>query len=147
MPVLIRSFAPDDQDAAHQLILAGLREHFGVIDPAANPDLDDIWASYPAAGHVFCVVEDDGQIVGTGALVISGSTGQLARVSVSRACRRCGMGRAIVHHLLAEAARLGLHRVWMETNDDWHAAIALYLACGFVEYERRDGCVFMSRAV
>jgi ribosomal protein S18 acetylase RimI-like enzyme len=142
--MLIRAFTRQDQAAARRLILAGLGEHFGVIDPSANPDLDDIWASYPGSGHVFCVVDDYGVIVGTGALLGSGSGGQIARVSVVRDHRRSGIGRGVVQHLLAEARRLRLARVWMETNDDWHAAIALYVSCGFVEYDRRDGCVFMA---
>jgi ribosomal protein S18 acetylase RimI-like enzyme len=31
----------------------------------------------------------------------------------------------------------------METNDDWDAAIGLYQSCGFTEYDRRDGNIYM----
>jgi ribosomal protein S18 acetylase RimI-like enzyme len=144
MEITIRAFKPEDQAMVRQLILDGLGDHFTIVDPARNPDLNDIWDSYPAAGHVFCIVEEASQIIGAGALIITDTSGQLARVSVARAHRRRGIGRAIVRHLLAQAAQRGIERVWMETNDDWHEAIALYTESGFVEFDRRDGCVFMS---
>jgi hypothetical protein len=67
-PLLIRPFAPADQAAARALILEGLGEHFGQIDPALNPDLAEIAAFYLARGHLFLVAEADGMLVGTGAL-------------------------------------------------------------------------------
>src|SRR5215469_12477663 len=66
----IRPFVPGDQDAARRLILAGLGEHFGFIDPSYNPDLDDIQANYVAGGHVFVVAELDGALVGTAGLLV-----------------------------------------------------------------------------
>ncbi len=35
----------------------------------------------------------------------------------------------------------------METNDDWHAAIALYADCGFQPFDRQNGCIFMALAL
>ena len=42
--IVVRRFAPADQDAARRLILEGLGAHFGSIDESLNPDLDDIAA-------------------------------------------------------------------------------------------------------
>jgi hypothetical protein len=33
--------------------------------------------------------------------------------------------------------------VWVETNEAWRDAIALYQRMGFIEYARRDGLVFL----
>jgi ribosomal protein S18 acetylase RimI-like enzyme len=140
----IRPFAPADQAAARTLILEGLREHWGWLDPSLNPDLDAITASYTTPGHVFIVAEIERLLVGTGALKIDGDIGQIVRVSVSPQCRRCGIGRALIAALLKIARTRGLTRVWMETNDDWRDAIGLYLQCGFQEYDHRDGCIFMA---
>jgi ribosomal protein S18 acetylase RimI-like enzyme len=131
----LRPFAPADQPAARQLILAGLGEHFGSVDETRNPDLDDIAATYLARGHVFLVVERAGVLVGTGALLVSDDapTGQLVRMSVSRAERRHGIGRALVAALVAEAQRRDLRRLTVETNKDWYDAIGLYIASGFRE--------------
>ena len=46
--------------------------------------------------------------------------------------------------LLQVAGVCGLVRVWMDTNHDWHEAIGLYRRCGFQEFARRDGCIFMA---
>jgi len=138
--VTIRPFAPNDQDAARRLVLAGLGDHFGAIDETRNPDLDDIAATYVLPGHLFVVAERDGRVVGTGALVTEEpGVGRLVRMSVDRAERGRGIGRALVRHLIEAARSRGHRRLVVETNDDWHDAIGLYLACGFTEEDRRDG--------
>lgn len=143
-PFLIRPFIPADQEAARRLILHGLGEHFGGVDETLNGDLDDILATYVNQGHLFFVALTGETIVGTGALICEdGPTGQLARVSVARDCRRRGLGRALTLRLIGAARDRGLTRLWMETNDDWDAAIGLYRSCGFTEYARRDGNIYM----
>jgi len=139
----IRAFHRTDQDAARSLILAGLGDHFGRVEPALNPDLDDIATSYLDCGHIFLVVTASATLIGMGGLRINGETGQIVRVSVARSHRRRGIGQRMVAALLAEARARGLARVWMETNDDWEDAIGLYRGCGFREFARQDGCVFM----
>ena len=67
--MVVRPFETRDQTAARSLVLEGLGEHFGFIDESLNPDLDDIQASYPAAGHVFLVAESEGSIDGTAGLL------------------------------------------------------------------------------
>ena len=147
--VTVRAFTPADQPAARALILEGLGERFGLIDESRNPDVDDIAARYLAQGHRFLVAEWAGALVGTGALLYEpdGATCQLVRVSVRRDLRRQGIAQAIVAALLAEARAAGRACVWVETNDSWRDAIALYQRLGFVEDERRDGLVFLSRSL
>ena len=146
--VTIRPFTAGDQDAARRLVLAGLGEHLGVIDETRNPDLDDIAAHYIRPGHLFVLAERDGRVVGTGALVEEGpGIGRLVRMSVDRAERGRGIGRALVRYLIEAARARGHRRLLVETNDDWHDAIGLYRACGFVEEARRDGEVHFSLAL
>ncbi len=64
---LIKPFESEDQDAVRSLILAGLAEHGGEIDPTLNPDLNDIRDSYNDA--TFLVAWLDGRIIGSGALI------------------------------------------------------------------------------
>jgi ribosomal protein S18 acetylase RimI-like enzyme len=54
------------------------------------------------------------------------------------------LGRALVQRLIEAARGQGLARLWMETNDDWRAAIGLYAACGFAECDRHDGNIYMA---
>ncbi len=145
----LRPFVPADQSAARALILAGLGERFGSIDETRNPDVDDIAAEYLAQGHIFLMAEQAGALVGTGALRCEsdGVTCQLVRVSVRRDRRRQGIARALVEALLAEARKRGRRRVWVETDEPWRDAIALYERLGFTDYARRDGLVFLERSL
>jgi ribosomal protein S18 acetylase RimI-like enzyme len=141
--LVIRPFTAADQPAARRLILDGLAEHFGWLDPSLNPDLEDIAAHYVARGALFVVAEIAGAVVGTGALVPEGPGGRLVRIAVAPAQRRRGVGRALVDHLVRAARARGWPQVLVETNDDWHEAIALYQRYGFREYARAAGEVHM----
>ena len=135
----IRPFSPQDQPIARQLILEGLGGHFGFIDETINPDLDDIWQQYVASGNLFVVVESDGVLVGTGALVEEGGdeiNGRLLRMSVRVSHQRQGIGRGLVRHLCQQAQKRGYKHLLVETNNDWFDAIGLYESCGFREYDR-----------
>jgi ribosomal protein S18 acetylase RimI-like enzyme len=141
--LVIRLFTAADQDVARRLILNGLAEHFGRLDETLNPDLDDIAAHYVAQGALFVMAEIDGVPVGTGALVAEGPGGRLVRISLAPAHRRRGVGRALVAHLVRAARARGWLQVLVETNDDWHDAIALYQRYGFREYARAAGEVHL----
>lgn len=142
--ILIRPFTPADQAAARQLILNGLGSHWGWIDETLNPDLDDIYAHYVAAGHLFVVAVNGGEIVGTGALVReSKGVSRMVRISVSAAQQRQGIGRQLVAHLVQQAWTRGDQRIVVETNLDWWDAIGLYQNFGFTEYDRDDESVHM----
>jgi ribosomal protein S18 acetylase RimI-like enzyme len=141
----IRAIGPGDQEAARRLILAGLGEHFGYIDETCNPDIDDIATNYVARGDVFLVAMLGGELAGTGALIVGGpEAGRVVRVSVAPAQRRRGIGRALVAGLMEAARTNELRRLWVETNDDWDDAIALYRSCGFREYRRSGGSAYLA---
>ena len=141
---IIRAFQPDDQDAARALIEEGLAEHFEHFDPGFNPDLADIWAQYIVRGHAFFVAARANTLIGTGGLVVrrAEGTGEIVRVSVSRAARGQGLGRALVERLLAEACARGLREALVETNLDWTQARRLYEHCGFVPYATDETSVY-----
>jgi GNAT superfamily N-acetyltransferase len=142
--VRIRPLREGEQQAARRIILDGLGEHFGYVDESCNRDLEDIAASYVAAGHPFLVAEAAATLVGTGALLIeNGASARIVRVAVARAYRRQGIGRALVTRLMNIARQGGLARLWVETNDDWVEAIGLYLQCGFQEFARDAGSVYL----
>jgi GNAT superfamily N-acetyltransferase len=135
----IRSFEPRDQDAARQLILTGLGEHFGWIDETCNPDLDDIMASYIKQGYALVVAEIGAELVGTGGLVTEcEGVGRIVRMSVGRMHRRKGIGRALIAHLLYVARQRGFSQVLVSTDLGWEDAAGLYKHCGFTEYSHDD---------
>lgn len=140
-----RPFSPTDQAAAKQLIMAGLAEHWGELDMSLNPDLNDIQASYIDSGGVFIVVEADGKLVGTGALIPEGENAvRINRVYVDKDYRRMGMGWEITAQLVQAARQNHYAKVLVETTETWEPAIRLYQDFGFVEVERYDGDVHMA---
>jgi ribosomal protein S18 acetylase RimI-like enzyme len=130
MPLLIRDFQPSDQAAARQLILDGLAEHWGKLDPALNRDLDDIGRSY-AAG-VFLVAYWDGLMAGTGALLPEGDgRGRIVRMSVEQSLRRQGIGRRILDALIQRGRERGYREIVLETTESWADAVGFYRQYGF----------------
>jgi len=114
----IEPFRPEDQREARTLVLAGMEEHWGVLDEGKNPDLEDIAASY--AEGVFLVARQDGEMVGTGAFrPVSDETVEIVRMSVKKGKRRQGIGSEILADLCWRAYRQGYKRVILETTASW----------------------------
>ena len=126
----------EDQAATRALVLEGLRGHFGdAFDPSFNPDLDDIAASYTTTG-CFLVATIDGELIGTGALVLDGSSARVVRMSTAASRRRKGVGSAVLRALVERARDAGCASVSLATNVEWADAIGFYRAFGFVETGR-----------
>lgn len=136
--VQIRPWQSSDQDAAKSLILTGLGERWGLLDPTLNPDLDDIGHSY--ADAVFLVGMCAGTLVATGALVPEApGIGRIVRMSVRRERRGQGIGRAMLAALLAQARAQGIRHVLLETTSTWRDAVRFYTTAGFhVTHEADD---------
>ena len=132
---LVRPFEPRDQSAARALVLAGLGDHFGFIDDALNPDLNDIAASY--ATGVFLVACDGDEIVGSGALTPrADGVAIVSRMSTAATHRRRGVARAVLAQLVERARERGCTRIVLGTSIDWEDVIAFYVAFGFEEMRR-----------
>jgi putative acetyltransferase len=139
-PLVFRQFEPRDASAMRMLVLAGLGDHFGVIDETMNPDLDDITSFYHDAGSYVVIAEDRGEIVGCGILIDENpETGRLVRMSVRSDQRGKGLGKRLVRSLLEEARARGQLQVVCETTEDWEDAKALYRSCGFTEIGQWGG--------
>ena len=83
-------------------------------------------------GKGWCpVAEQDGEAVG----YVGGQTvldeGYITDVAVSPACRRQGIGRALIEELKKRAAQSGLSFVTLEARASNAPAIALYEGAGF----------------
>jgi putative acetyltransferase len=70
--------------------------------------------------------------VGCGALVDhAGEYGELKRIYVRPACRRAGVGRAVLAELFNQARLRGLRTLRLETGNAQPEAIAMYERAGF----------------
>jgi N-acetylglutamate synthase-like GNAT family acetyltransferase len=110
-----------------------MAERWGdAFDLTANSDTHDLWASYMTNGRTFLVVENNGTLVGTGALVPESSgVSRILRMSVDRGHRRRGIARMLIAELLDVAQQLGSRKVVVCTDTPWAEAVALYRSSGF----------------
>jgi GNAT superfamily N-acetyltransferase len=140
--LVIRPFGAHDQDAAKQLIIAGLGERWGWIDPTLNPDLNDIATSY-AAG-IFLVGYWGDALVVTGALLpevtVEGLDAlRVVRMSVRADLRGQGIGQRMLGALVSAARARGCRLLVLETTTTWTDAVRFYRRAGFQFVEERDG--------
>ena len=115
LQIKLHHFQSMDQLATRELILSGLREHWGELNDQLNQDLDDIQANY--AGSVFIVAKLGERIIGTGALSPRSDTiAEIVRMSVTKDMRRQRVGTMILLRLVEEAKLLGFTQIILETN-------------------------------
>jgi len=97
-----------------------------------------------------------GELAGIGALkAIDAERGELKSMRVDDRFRGSGVGRAIVHHIIAAARERGMTSLWLETGspDDFVPAQRLYESEGFTRCGPFEGysddpfSVFMTRTV
>jgi DNA-binding MarR family transcriptional regulator/GNAT superfamily N-acetyltransferase len=87
----------------------------------------------PPAG-LFVLAWLDGEAVGCAGLkVVDADVGEVKRVWSSPAARRMGVARKLLTALEAEARRLGLTRLRLDTNRALHEAQTLYRKLGYQE--------------
>jgi len=146
--VTIRPFQPADQAATKKLILAGLAEHWGTLDPTLNPDLNDIVHSYQ--NETFLLAVQDGEIIGCGALITEkgmAGYGRIVRMSVKKENRRQGLGQLILHHLQLAAKQRHFQKIVLETTQTWLDVVAFYQANGFKIIGQQDGDTHVEKAI
>jgi GNAT superfamily N-acetyltransferase len=139
---VIRPFSAADQEAAKHLVVTGLGERWGWIDPTLNPDLNDIATTY--AEGIFLVGYLGSTLVATGALTPEVTPEgfkalRVVRMSVRADLRRQGLGRRMLDALLDAARACGCALLVLETTSTWTDAVRFYQHYGFDLVEERDG--------
>jgi GNAT superfamily N-acetyltransferase len=129
---------PEFDDAVRALILRGLAEHWGSVDPSLNQDLVDMAASY-AGGRILVALDGD-RVVGTGTVIRrDAESAEIVRMSIAPEYRRTGLGRRLVEDLVAMARDWGSSRVVLETSAHWTEVVRFYERCGFTMTHFEDG--------
>lgn len=90
-----------------------------------------------AAGYSATVGELADSIVAYGVMMLAPGEAQLLNLTVARALRRRGIGRALLRRFLADAWHLGAEQCFLEVRVSNAGAIALYSAEGFAPVARR----------
>lgn len=129
-----RARAETGRSSAHALDLSGLK----------NPDIR------------FWTLWQDEMVVGMGALkTLSADHGEIKSMHTAERARHQGIGRAMLAHIVAEAGRMGMSRLSLETGawDYFRPARAFYRGSGFIEcapfadYKADPNSVFMTRTL
>jgi putative acetyltransferase len=129
--VIIREFQPGDADAFFELNREWIQRLFW-LEPA---DLEVLWHPQTEildpGGSIF-IAARDGVRIGCCALIAMGHKEyELAKMAVTAAERRHGIGRRLIVAAIAKAERIGATRLYLETNHTLTGAIALYESMGF----------------
>ena len=141
--ITILPFQSEYQAEAKNLVLAGLAEHWGTLDPTKNQDLNDISSTY--ANGIFLVAWQNNQIIGTGALLpMSNDTAEIVRMSVVANMRRKGIGKMILQKICERAKIDGYKRLVVETTETWNEVIEFYKQFGFQITHYLDGDVYFA---
>ena len=141
--IIVSLFKQEYQAQAKKLVLAGLEEHWGVLDISKNPDLEDIGTSY--INGLFLIALRDNEVVGTGAIVPRlNNTGEIVRMSVAIHLRRNGIGKMLLDELCNHAKKTGYTKIILETTETWQEVIEFYKNYGFQITHYRDGDVYFS---
>lgn len=101
--------------------------------PAESNHLVDIEALARPQVHFF-VARENGRALGCGAFVVGeGESAEMKRVFVDPSARGKGIARRLMEGLEAEASRIGVRLMQLETGIRQPEAIALYRRFGYVE--------------
>ena len=85
----------------------------------------------------FWVAEKDNAIVGYLCGWLVADEGEILRVAVHPASRRCGVGKVLLDKVIGIAGQRGVRTLHLEVRASNHSAIALYTFLGFLEVGRR----------
>ena len=132
---LIRSWTPNDRETAAAIIRDALAEYGLPWEPTgADRDVLEVEASYNAVGGEFWVIEQQGQLVGTGAYypVERGEKAvEIRKMYLLPAARGKGLGRYLLEELEQAIATRGFQEIWIETASVLKEAVKLYESSGY----------------
>ncbi len=138
MPTL-RPTVPEDVPDILALIAEVFGEYGCVLD-AEHEDthLLDPGPYFRERGGDFWVVERDGRILATVALVLHDDAGEIRCLYVHRSLRRQGWGRRLSEMTMDLARQAGKRRMILWSDTRFVEAHALYRAMGFSQHGTRE---------
>ncbi len=120
--LIIRDMEPYDAEAVSRL------EEAAFSMPWSRQDFLEMIEKPDAA---YYVAELDGEVVGGCGLLLIAGEGNITNVVVAENHRNCGIGEALMKHLLADGKQRGLHAFTLEVRISNTVAIHLYEKLGF----------------
>ena len=117
-------------------VRALLALHFAAMRAQSPPEACHVLPAHGlhAPGIAFWTLREHGRLLGVGALkALAPDHGEVKSMRTAPDALGRGVGRAMLHHLVAEARRRGWTRLSLETGStaDFAAALRLYESEGF----------------
>lgn len=150
--IVLRAFQAGDENAFRSLNEQWIAKYFRIEDKDRETLNDPVGKILDHGGQIFFAQIGD-KPVGTCALIaiepevyevahlphgvyevvgkMAPAAYEVAKMAVEECYRGSGIGRAVLEYTIAEAARLGARRLYLETNSSLANAIHLYEAVGF----------------
>jgi putative acetyltransferase len=144
---LIREWEDRDRVLAAEIIGSVLADYGLSWEPlGADRDVLEVEQFYQATGGEFWVIEQEGQLVGTGAYypVARGEHAvEIRKMYFVPEVRGQGLGRFLLKELERAIVNRGFDQIWIETASVLKEAVKLYESSGYqsatgVETERCD---------
>ena len=145
--LLVRTFEPDDADAAWDLHIEGILDLVGADykrEEIWDKDVRDIPAHYLQLGCHFWVVEDAAPVRAAGTIIAMNAirrhddtTAEIKRMRVTKARRRQGIARLLLEVAEDFCRAAGYTRIILDTTDRQEAAKVMYANHGYTETSSR----------
>lgn len=139
---LIEAIKDGDSKAVIDLILPIQQlEHNVPVTLEDQPDLLRIEQVYQGSGGGFWGVKDQGEVVGTIALIaIGGGAGVIRKMFVKNEYRgrELGIAGALLDHVIAYCRTVGITDLYLGTVHTLKAALRFYERNGFVPVDKQD---------
>ena len=108
-------------------------EQYFKVEPLDMESLENPDKFYIAKGGLILLAEYQGKIVGTAALkYMDKDSMELSKMGVDKAAKGLGIGEMLGRSIVEEARKMGLKRLYLETNSGLAPALNLYRKLGFV---------------
>lgn len=104
--------------------------------PAHNVPEEDIRRKLAVQRDLFFVAEESGELVGTALAGYDGHRGWVYYVAVKPACRRRGIGAALMARVEEELAAMGCPKLNLQVRASSREAVAFYQRLGYAVEER-----------
>lgn len=108
-------------------------EQYFKVEPLDMESLENPKKFYLDKGGLILLAEYQGKIVGTAALkYMDKNSMELSKMGVNEAAKGLGIGELLGRSIIEEAHKMGLKRLYLETNSGLTPALNLYQKLGFV---------------
>lgn len=145
MNVFIREFVPTDQKGARSVVLRGFKDFGFEYTPQYDFDLDDLKKHYIESGGMLYILEIDGKIEGTIAVIKKCNTAELKRWYVDKDFQGKGYGSKLLDRAILFCKENGINRIEFEINKKFLKAYLLYKRRGFKVIREDNRSFYMEK--